>query len=231
LCNARGRLWPEPEATPAAAGVPCLGSTCRRGVGPNSPLVTRSRQRSEFFALRNSYSITSSARSRNESGIPMPIAPSRRQRPPMRRDPCNAFPSNFCATVIALRGRLAGAGSADGCGACISELNRRASRHGFWEAGGDRGRTYYHGPGDAHQRYAGRAVIVDEGSARFTRINPRTVKRLEQVQDLPRRWLRWNQLASKSFADPGANGPVVKTVRKIVSSVIVASQSSRRGRR
>ena len=64
-----------------------------------------------------------------------------------------------------------------------------------------------------------------------TSSSPWTVKRLEQVQDLPRRGLRWNQLASKSFADPGANGPVAKTVRKIVASVIVASQSSRRGRR
>src|SRR5271167_4735393 len=32
--------WPEPEATLAAGGVRCLGSTCRRSVGPNPPLVT-----------------------------------------------------------------------------------------------------------------------------------------------------------------------------------------------
>ena len=31
---------PEPEATLAAGGVRCLGSTCRRSVGPNPPLVT-----------------------------------------------------------------------------------------------------------------------------------------------------------------------------------------------
>jgi hypothetical protein len=33
-------LWPEPEATVAAGGVRCLGSTCRRSVGPDPPLVT-----------------------------------------------------------------------------------------------------------------------------------------------------------------------------------------------
>jgi hypothetical protein len=32
---------PEPEATLAAGGVRCLWSTCRRSVGPNSPLVTQ----------------------------------------------------------------------------------------------------------------------------------------------------------------------------------------------
>ena len=34
---------PEPEATLAAGGVRCLGWTCRRGVGPNPPLVTQLR--------------------------------------------------------------------------------------------------------------------------------------------------------------------------------------------
>jgi len=34
-------LWPEPEANLAAGGVRCLGSTCRRSVGPNPPLVTQ----------------------------------------------------------------------------------------------------------------------------------------------------------------------------------------------
>jgi hypothetical protein len=37
-------LWPEPEATVDAGGVRCLGSTCRRSVGPNPPLVTRFRR-------------------------------------------------------------------------------------------------------------------------------------------------------------------------------------------
>jgi hypothetical protein len=36
-----GGFWPEPEATLAAGGV--RGSTCRRSVGPNPPLVSRSR--------------------------------------------------------------------------------------------------------------------------------------------------------------------------------------------
>jgi hypothetical protein len=35
------RKWPEPEATLAAGGVRCLGSTCRGSVGGNPPLVTR----------------------------------------------------------------------------------------------------------------------------------------------------------------------------------------------
>jgi hypothetical protein len=34
-------LWPEPEATLAAGGVRCPGSTCRRSVGRNPPLVTQ----------------------------------------------------------------------------------------------------------------------------------------------------------------------------------------------
>jgi len=34
-----GSVWPEPEATPAASGVRCLGSTCRRSVGASPPLV------------------------------------------------------------------------------------------------------------------------------------------------------------------------------------------------
>src|SRR5580704_13462212 len=38
-------LWPEPEATLAAGGVRCLGSTCRRSVGPHPTLVTRSGSR------------------------------------------------------------------------------------------------------------------------------------------------------------------------------------------
>jgi hypothetical protein len=37
-------LWPEPEATVDAGGVRCLGSTCRRSVGPDPPLVTRFRR-------------------------------------------------------------------------------------------------------------------------------------------------------------------------------------------
>jgi hypothetical protein len=46
-------LWPEPEATLAAGGVRCLGSTCRRSVGPNPPLVTRCRlSRPSIGALR-----------------------------------------------------------------------------------------------------------------------------------------------------------------------------------
>jgi hypothetical protein len=40
--------WPEPEATPAAGGVRCPGSTCRRSVGPNPPLVTPRRRRGSF---------------------------------------------------------------------------------------------------------------------------------------------------------------------------------------
>jgi hypothetical protein len=44
----------EPEATLAAGGVRCLGSTCRRSVGPNPPLVTLSgSQRSKLSALRD----------------------------------------------------------------------------------------------------------------------------------------------------------------------------------
>ena len=42
---------PEPEATLAAGGVRCLWSTCRRSVGPNSPLVTRSMHRAEAFQI------------------------------------------------------------------------------------------------------------------------------------------------------------------------------------
>jgi hypothetical protein len=39
-------IWPESEATQAAGGVRCLGSTCRRSVGPHPPLLTQScRQR------------------------------------------------------------------------------------------------------------------------------------------------------------------------------------------
>jgi len=34
------RKWPEPEATLDAGGVRRLGSTCRRSVGPDPPLVT-----------------------------------------------------------------------------------------------------------------------------------------------------------------------------------------------
>jgi hypothetical protein len=33
--------WPEADATLAAGRVRCLGSTCRRSVGPNPPLVCR----------------------------------------------------------------------------------------------------------------------------------------------------------------------------------------------
>jgi hypothetical protein len=43
--GADGRLWPEPEATLGAGGVRCLGSTCRRSVGPDPPLVTHSGRR------------------------------------------------------------------------------------------------------------------------------------------------------------------------------------------
>jgi putative tryptophan/tyrosine transport system substrate-binding protein len=39
FCSAGGGNWPEPEAARAAGG---LGSTCRRSVGPNPPLVTHS---------------------------------------------------------------------------------------------------------------------------------------------------------------------------------------------
>ena len=51
FCSAGGRKWPDPEATLAAGGVRCLGSTCRRSVGPNPPLVTRSRHRAEAFQI------------------------------------------------------------------------------------------------------------------------------------------------------------------------------------
>jgi len=40
-------LWPEPEATLAVGGVRCLGSTCRKSVGPNSPLVTHTGRRAK----------------------------------------------------------------------------------------------------------------------------------------------------------------------------------------
>jgi hypothetical protein len=66
----------------------------------------------------------------------------------------------------------------------------------------------------------GRAV--EWGTVVGRRSNRWTVKCSEQVQDLPRRGLRWSQLASKGLAYPGANGPVVETVRKII--VIIASQ-------
>jgi hypothetical protein len=75
FCSARVRSWPEPEATPAADGVRCLGSTCRRSVGPNSPLVTQSGGRQPtFVAARNCYWITSSAVANRVSGMVRPSA-------------------------------------------------------------------------------------------------------------------------------------------------------------
>ena len=45
---------PEPEATLAAGGVRCLGSTCRRRVGPNPPLVTHLDLRNDASHARRS---------------------------------------------------------------------------------------------------------------------------------------------------------------------------------
>jgi hypothetical protein len=67
-------LWPESEATLAAGGVRCLGSTCRRSVGPNPPLVTHLGSRLCDAAIETMSEGPAWGRSANDDPVDLRIA-------------------------------------------------------------------------------------------------------------------------------------------------------------